>query len=449
MDRSAVLEKLKQEHPDATAEELERMCDEKMKQYAAHSNSIRGIEIFATGTHNGDKYTEKDIDDIVDAFNALDYRPAVKVGHTKDEPGAPSYGWIENLRKSGTKLLADFTDMHDSVVNAIRERKYDNVSSEIYFNLKRGGKTFRRALKAVALLGAEVPAVAGLVPLHKMQFAAEGEFEKAFNIDMTLDVSREALYDCFNERMAVLIATYSEGNEMKTKAQEMKELQDQLRLLQKQISDLSGKSDKEKDEQLKVLSAKVEEINKAMLTLVATEDNSTTTRELAQVREQSEKDQAALKEAQTQIAELQADGRRRQVSETISKLKVPAFRPQLEALFNYALLHNADKVKVYSKKDGKEISEDRSLLECTEALMSQINAQAESLFKQFGNVSGNDLPEGENSDLGVELDNRVKKYRADNASLKLSYEDATVKVFESDPTFAKKYREASQPRQTH
>ena len=134
-------------------------------------NAIRNVEIFAAGQWNGDTYTERDLDDMVSAFRELDYRPALKLGHTKDAPGAPAYGWIENLRRVGRKLVADFVDMHDSVVNAIRKRAYSRVSSEIYFNLKRGGKTFARALKAVALLGAEVPAVANLVPLHTMEVA--------------------------------------------------------------------------------------------------------------------------------------------------------------------------------------------------------------------------------------------------------------------------------------
>jgi hypothetical protein len=149
-------------------------------------NVIKGVEIFKPGTHNGDTYTEQDLDDIVAASRQLDFRPALKIGHTKDEPGAPAYGWITNLRKAGGKLVADFESMHESVTQALRDRRYDRVSSEIYFNLKRGGQTFRRALKAVALLGAEVPAVAGLVPLHKMEFAGTGDAESVGVFETTL-----------------------------------------------------------------------------------------------------------------------------------------------------------------------------------------------------------------------------------------------------------------------
>ena len=137
-------------------------------------STIRNVEIFKIGTHNSDTYTTADLDEMVAAHKALDFRPALKIGHSKDKPGAPAYGWVTNLKRIGEKLYADFESMHDSVINAIRSKMYDRVSSEIYFNLKRGGKTFRRALKAVALLGAEVPAVANLVPLHKMEFVADG-----------------------------------------------------------------------------------------------------------------------------------------------------------------------------------------------------------------------------------------------------------------------------------
>lgn len=152
-------------------------------------NAIRNIEIFRSGTHNGDQYTEADLDDMVAAFHRLDYRPALKVGHTKDASGAPAYGWISNLRRAGQKLLADFTDMHESVVEAIRSKAYNRVSAEVFHNLRRAGEVFPRALKAVALLGAEVPAVAGLVPLHKMEFAEFDALERtaAFSTDLKIE----------------------------------------------------------------------------------------------------------------------------------------------------------------------------------------------------------------------------------------------------------------------
>jgi hypothetical protein len=126
---------------------------------------IRDVEIFRTGTWNGDEYTEKDLDDMVEAFDKAGYRPPVKLGHS-DQVGEPAYGWVDAIRRVGDRLVADFMDLPQSIYEAIRDRRYDAVSSEIFFNLKRGGEKFRRALKAVALLGAEIPGVAHLKPLR-------------------------------------------------------------------------------------------------------------------------------------------------------------------------------------------------------------------------------------------------------------------------------------------
>ena len=206
--------KVKAAHPDATDKELDAMLVKAKAEHEAekemsfsHSNAVRGVEIFAPGTHNGDPYTEADIDDLVSAFGELDFRPAIKIGHAKDAPGAPAYGWVTNLRKAGGKLVADFESMHDSVITALKDKRYDRVSSEIYFNLKRGGKQFRRALKAVALLGADVPAVAGLKPRHKMEFRDAGEFETLAACEQALDAAEAAETAILEAEVAALEAT--------------------------------------------------------------------------------------------------------------------------------------------------------------------------------------------------------------------------------------------------
>ena len=144
------------------------------------SIAIRGVEIFAAGLHRNEEYTIQDLDDMIAAFRKQDFRPALKIGHTRDYPGAPAYGWVTNLRRVGRKLIADFESMHSSVVKAIRDRCYDRVSCEIYHGIQRGTKFFRRALKGVALLGAEVPGIPDLVPLHKIDFVDRGPDAHAF-----------------------------------------------------------------------------------------------------------------------------------------------------------------------------------------------------------------------------------------------------------------------------
>lgn len=130
---------------------------------------IRDREIFASGTHNGIKIKDEDLDDIVSAAKEMDFRPAIKMGHN-DDVGAPAFGYVENIRRVANKIIADFVDLPQEVYDAIQSKRFERVSAEILLGFKRAGKTYRKVLGAIALLGAEIPGVAGLKPLH--QFGA-------------------------------------------------------------------------------------------------------------------------------------------------------------------------------------------------------------------------------------------------------------------------------------
>jgi len=158
------------------------------------TRTIHNVEVFGIGEFNGDRYEPRDLDDMVSAFGDLDYRPAVKIGHVADKAGAPAWGYVANLRRVGEKLVADLTDIPAQLYSAIKEKRFSRVSAEIYFNLKRAGRVFRRALKAVALLGAEVPAVPGLRPLNEAlvgEYATVGVYEGVFTVLAEEEPGRE------------------------------------------------------------------------------------------------------------------------------------------------------------------------------------------------------------------------------------------------------------------
>lgn len=137
--------------------------DKAEKGTAGHM--INGVEVFRVGTWNKDTYTRDDLEAMVKAFDKVGFRPPVKLGH-KEESGSPAYGWVKSLRRVGDKLVADLQDIPKKIYDAIKKRQFDTVSSEVYWNLDRNGTKFPRALKAIALLGAEIPAVSGLAPLR-------------------------------------------------------------------------------------------------------------------------------------------------------------------------------------------------------------------------------------------------------------------------------------------
>ena len=129
---------------------------------------INGVEIFRTGIWKDETYTEEDLDNIINASKLVGFTPPIKQGHSPDV-GAPALGWCENLRRVGTRLVCDFKDVPTIIYDAIKNRLYNAVSSEIYFNFKQqDGTILPKALKAVALLGSEIPAVKSLKSLREL-----------------------------------------------------------------------------------------------------------------------------------------------------------------------------------------------------------------------------------------------------------------------------------------
>ena len=134
------------------------------------THKVKGREIFATGTHNGMDFTEQDLDDIMTNFAALlpDYRVPLKFGHDADHDGEPAIGWVERVYREGSKLLADFSDVPTIVFEAIKKKLYRTISIELLFNVDDDGRKFNLILDAVALLGADRPAVGTLADLDKL-----------------------------------------------------------------------------------------------------------------------------------------------------------------------------------------------------------------------------------------------------------------------------------------
>jgi len=131
--------------------------------------NIDGVEIFATGTHKKDKYTTEHLDMMIKAYTKVGFTPPLKDGHHNEKQGWPALGWIKNLRRVGEKLVADFIEMPKQVYEAIKNRRYDRVSAEIYFDYEdKNLGFFPRVLRAVALLGAEIPEVKNLKPLREV-----------------------------------------------------------------------------------------------------------------------------------------------------------------------------------------------------------------------------------------------------------------------------------------
>lgn len=132
-------------------------------------HSVKDVEIFSTGIWNGRQIQDEDLDAICESFNATSgtLKPYLKLGHNKEQEmlksaGLPAAGWVENVRKVGSKLVADFVDIPRQIYQLIKAKAYRKVSCEIYSDIDINGEKRRKFLGAVALLGAETPGVMNL-----------------------------------------------------------------------------------------------------------------------------------------------------------------------------------------------------------------------------------------------------------------------------------------------
>lgn len=134
---------------------------------------LKGAEVFSAGTWNGHEFSEADLDGIVAAFDFFQMSGQVplKLGHNDEQPltdGQPALGWVDRVWRDGRKLLADFRDVPRVVYDAIRAGRYKHVSIELLRDVLAGTRTVPLVLDAVALLGADLPAVGTLKDLQAL-----------------------------------------------------------------------------------------------------------------------------------------------------------------------------------------------------------------------------------------------------------------------------------------
>lgn len=178
-------------------------CLDKAKEFWEASRGVRAfgelgsieMEIFRVGNHHGDEaFTEKDLLEIAANFHELseELRPKLKITHRGGDgdeekktqeniAGLASYGdVIDVFARKGKDglfhLYATVENVPKEVIEWIRDRRFPERSIEIYPEFTLGtnddGKVYKNVLKAIALLGAEMPAVSGMAPI-KLQECME------------------------------------------------------------------------------------------------------------------------------------------------------------------------------------------------------------------------------------------------------------------------------------
>lgn len=164
-------------------------------------SKINGAVIFKAGTWNKQTFSEADLDAIVQAFTDASKagRVPLKFGHAEDDDdqpfreGMPALGWVAKIWRVGKDLMADFIDIPTVVFESIRKGLYKFTSIELLKNVEYDGKRFPYLLDAVALLGAEPPAVDGVSDLQRLALSRTSfKFSEAlaFTAERSIKVSK-------------------------------------------------------------------------------------------------------------------------------------------------------------------------------------------------------------------------------------------------------------------
>lgn len=112
----------------------------------------------ADGRGNSAEENQKMVEDTIVAINTSNHKIPLKLGHYDDEQW--SKGWVANIRKIGSKIVADFLNIPDEIGKKIKDGYLPSKSIEIVQGFKTAtGKILNKIIDAVALLGTEKPAI--------------------------------------------------------------------------------------------------------------------------------------------------------------------------------------------------------------------------------------------------------------------------------------------------
>lgn len=160
------------------------------------------VEILAPGKWNGIPFDRARMEEVVTNFTTFKELVQVylKLGHNKEQKmtdGQPALGWVEALHiNEAGKLVATFVDLPSIVYNALKKKLYRNVSIEALLDVQHKGEKYGTVLTAVALLGADMPAVNTLSDLQTYMSAGN---ELEFSARLELSAINGTLYKEDNE----------------------------------------------------------------------------------------------------------------------------------------------------------------------------------------------------------------------------------------------------------
>lgn len=316
--------------------------------------NINNHRIFSTGIWNGITITLNDLNEIVRNFSKVSFEsplfskgPITKLGHNDKQEekfgGQPALGWLSGLKVVDNGLFADFKEMPLKVYEAIKRGNFKRLSPEIYMNYSNNGTVFGKVLRAVALLGADIPA----------------------NTDTE---TLEALYSQ-NENV-MLFTDYKSLTKEDKDMSEVTDLQNKIKALEFQYASLKDEKFTEQDKELGALKSSVTGFEEKINTLIKENKEEKERRVESEARFKEQKETAQFDKIKAFIKKEKEDGH-----------ILPRFEKQVENLLKSAA--NEETIHTFTDKDSKEIK--LTQFECLENLISGLPKLVE--FDELAKVS--------------------------------------------------------------
>ena len=144
------------------------------------------FEILKTGkflSSNGQEkeFSQTDLENIASSYDPAVSEAPLVIGHPKTND--PAYGWIENLKVTGDRLIAKAKQVVPEFLEAVKNGLFKKRS----VSLTQDGK-----LRHVGFLGAELPAVKGLADLSFSETETDTTYEFSDTIPTPSVISNPA-----------------------------------------------------------------------------------------------------------------------------------------------------------------------------------------------------------------------------------------------------------------
>lgn len=176
----------------------ESVFDEKSQTY-----TVKDVEVFAAGRWRGRgtppeglAFSEADLDVIVETDEKLhDYiRPVLKETHDSEDGTVAGelVGGLGKLKRSGSKLVADFVGLSQEVYDRLKKGLLGRVSPELRGDWVESatGTRCKLAMTGVAFTGSKMPAVTKLLPIVTFDSGGSGAMLLLEYVDAAADAGQ-------------------------------------------------------------------------------------------------------------------------------------------------------------------------------------------------------------------------------------------------------------------